>query len=198
MNPEKTTRQKILTNKFIPLLLMALNLSFFFYIIPIHIAEEFEIFFAILGGAITLVLSFWIFLFVTPKLFDKIPIILGLFSISTLFIFGFYFIMRTSHFATNELVLHRTPTEALIVNKTKIYGKRGTTIQYINVQFMTTTKEEATAKINVPENSDTTFYEKSKVKNFEKVDSIKVKVQTDSIKKIVEESANKLVNPKIF
>ncbi|MES2574630.1 MAG: DUF3592 domain-containing protein [Bacteroidota bacterium] len=149
MNPKNTPRETILTNRFLPLILMILNLSFFFYLIPEHIADEYSISLAILGGVITLILTFWIFFMLIPKLYDKIPIFMGLFGISTLFIFGYLFLVKTTNYNSNELSKNGVLTEAVVVDKTLIYGKRGRTIQNIDVQFVTKKGEQVTANIIV-------------------------------------------------
>lgn len=164
MNSEKTLREKIITNKFFPLLLMVLNLSFFFYLIPEHIADEYSISLAIIGGLITLVLSFWIFFMLTPKLYDQIPIPMGLFGISTLFIFGYFFLVKTTSFSSDELSKHGILTEAVIVDKTQFYGKRGRTIQNMDVQFITNDGKEIIANIILSENEYEKYYEGMPIK----------------------------------
>ncbi|KGO84878.1 hypothetical protein [Flavobacterium suncheonense] len=164
MNTEKKTREKILTNKFLPLILMALNLSFFFYLIPEHVAEANSTLLGIVGGIITMILSFWIFGILTPKLYEKIPIFMGLFCISTLFIFGYFFIVKTTDFSSNELSKNGVYTEAIIIDKTKIYGKRGNSIQNIEVQFNTNKGEQANAQILITEQEYENFYKGMKIK----------------------------------
>ena len=149
MAKQKTTREKILTHKLLPIILMTLNISFFFYILPISIAESYSTLFAILGGVVTLILSFWIFEILTPKLLEKIPILVGVIGISTFFIFGYFFITKTSAFAANELKENAVYTKAMISDKTKIYGKRGRSTQSISVRFLTKDNTKSIAKILV-------------------------------------------------
>lgn len=150
MDAKKTTRQKIFSSKWLPFVLLALNIYFFFCLVPPHIAEAYSTVLAILGGVITLVLFFWILIFVTPKLLDKAPILMGLLGISTLFIFGYFFIMRASDFFVKEIQKNGVHTVALITDKTRLYGKRGNTIQSIEVRF-TVNKKAAHATISVSE-----------------------------------------------
>lgn len=154
METEKTTREKILTNRFFPLILMGLNLYFFFYLIPLDIAESYSTILAILGGIITMILCFWIvFSWVkSDKLLDQIGIPLYIVSIASIFVFGYFFIVKTSDFASNELAKNAVYTEALVADKTKIYGKRGRSIQSINVIFTTENNKQVSAKISVTEN----------------------------------------------
>ncbi|MDI1233475.1 MAG: hypothetical protein PSX81_04280 [bacterium] len=159
MTEEQSTRKKILENKFLPLILMALNLSFFFYFIPDHVAESYSTFLAILGGVITMVLAFWIALFVLPKVFDAAPIFMALLCMSSLFVFGYLFIVKTSDFSANELSKYGVLTNAVIVDKTQLYGRRGKTIQSMEVQFTTQDAKSVTAKILLSEGEYERFQE---------------------------------------
>ena len=159
MTEELTTRKRIVENKFLPLILMALNLSFFFYFIPDSLAESYSTFLAILGGVITMVLAFWIALFVVPKVFDRVPIFMGLLCMSTLFVFGYLFIVKTSNFSSTELSKYGVLTEATVVDKTQIYGRRGRTIQSMQVQFTTKEGQNTSAKVLLSEKEYEYFYE---------------------------------------
>jgi hypothetical protein len=151
MKTKKTISKKILTNKLLPLILMGLNLYFFFNLIPIHIAEEYSMFLSITGGVITAFLSFYIFAIIIPELLNDMPVFLGIIGISTIFVFAYFFIKKTSHFASNEIFKNGIHREAEIIDKTQIYGKRGKSVQTINVSFLTENNKKATATINITE-----------------------------------------------
>lgn len=136
MEDELTLQQKILTNKFTPLVLMLLQLWFFFYVIPPDVADNYFVFFSILGGAITCALSFWLIGLWCPILYDKIPIITGLFCISTLFIFGMAFIWMTTQFSSNQLRKNGVVTLAVVVDKTQYFNHKGHTTQNMDVEFV--------------------------------------------------------------
>jgi len=158
MEKVKTTREKVFTNKLLPVILMTLNLSFFFYLIPGYIAEEYSVSLAIIGGFITMILSFWVFGVLTPKLYDKIPIFMGIFCISTLFIFGYFFIMKATNYGVDQLSKNGLLAKAVIIDKTKIYGRRNST-QNIDVQFITNKGQQATAEILISEAEYDLLYE---------------------------------------
>ena len=52
-------RKISLVQKIVPACLLVFNIYLFFELIPDHIAEEYSILFAILGGIITMILAFW-------------------------------------------------------------------------------------------------------------------------------------------
>ncbi len=157
METEKTVKSQILSNKFVPLILMVFNIYFFFYLLPIDIAEAYSIVLAIVGGVVTLVLSFWmVFTWIkSDELLDKIGVPFYLASIASLFVFGYFFIVKTSNFASDELAQNGVYTEAVIIDKTQIYGKRGRTTQNIDVRFVTQNNEQVNANILV----DKKYYE---------------------------------------
>lgn len=158
--PEKTVMQKVIAFKFFPILLLVLNVLFFFYILPIDIAESYDVFFAILGGAITLVLSFWsVFKLVSEKTWNEFYLLLSGICIASLFVFGIVFIMRTTDFSSGALKENGVITEAVVIDRTKIYGRRGKTIQSITVEFKTDKGVLAHAKIDVSDNQYQTLYE---------------------------------------
>lgn len=148
-------REKILSHRLTPLFLMALNIGLFFYFIPEHIAERFNMLFAILGGVITLIISLWIVELIMPKLLDKVPIITGLFCISTFFVFGYFFIVKTTNFSVNQIASNGILTNAVVIDKTKIYGKKGNSIHSMKVTFETkdNNKKEATIDLTDTEYS---------------------------------------------
>ncbi|RZK12422.1 MAG: hypothetical protein EOO46_03200 [Flavobacterium sp.] len=162
--PEKTVMQKIIAFKFFPVLLLILNIFFFFYIIPIDIAQNNDIFFAILGGAITLVLSFWsVFRVFSESTWDSFYLLLSGICIGSLFIFGIAFIARTTDFSSETLKEDGLIAEAVVIDRTKIYGRRGKSIQSITVEFKTNKGELAHAKIDVSESQYEFFSEGRRV-----------------------------------
>lgn len=162
--PEKTIMQKIIAFKLFPILLLILNIFFFFYIIPIDTAQNYDIFFAILGGAITLVLSFWcVFQVFSESTWDSFYLLLSGICISSLFIFGIAFIARTTDFSSETLKENGLIAEAVVIDRTKIYGRRGKSIQSITVEFKTNKGELAHAKIDVSENQYDFFSEGRRV-----------------------------------
>jgi len=157
IDPPPSPRKTILSNKLTPVVLMVLNITFFFYLIPLHIAVDYDIVLAILGGIITLILSFWVAFALTPKLFDEIPIIMGVACISTLFVFGFFFISKTTDFSSNEIRENGVAAEAIIVDMTQILGKRGHTIQSMDVAFKTPDGQQHEANIILSEREYDSF-----------------------------------------
>lgn len=153
METEKTVKSQILSNKFVPLILMVFNIYFFFYLLPIDIAEAYSIVLAIVGGVVTMILSFWmVFTWIkSDELLDKIGVPFYLASIVSLFVFGYFFILKTTSFASDELAKNAIYTEAAIIDRTKIYGKGGKTIQSIDVRFVTQNNEQVSANISVTE-----------------------------------------------
>ena len=162
--PEKTVMQKIIAFKFLPVLLLILNIFFFFYIIPIDTAQNNDIFFAILGGAITLVLSFWsVFRVFSERTWDSFYLLLSGICIGSLFVFGIAFIARTTDFSSETLKEDGLIAEAVVIDRTKIYGRRGKSIQSITVEFKTNKGELAHAKIDVSESQYDFFLEGRRV-----------------------------------
>ncbi len=147
MDKERTLYEKIINSKITPVLLLLLTIDLFFNHIPEHIQERFDIFLAIFGGAITLFLSVWAIETIAPVLFDKIPTITALFCISTLFIFGIMLISKTSSFHSGQLKDNGVLTEAILVKKTKIYGKGFKRAYHMKVRFMTEDNKDSYAKI---------------------------------------------------
>ncbi|OYU81730.1 MAG: hypothetical protein CFE23_02260 [Flavobacterium sp. BFFFF1] len=135
MEPEKTLKRKILSNRLTPLVLMPLNLAFFFYVIPPDVASEYSVSLALVGSVSTLILSFWIAIMVVPKALDKAPVAVGLLCISTLFVFGYFFILKGVDFSSDEFAKYGQYAEAVVVDKTQVYGRRGKTIQDMDVSF---------------------------------------------------------------
>lgn len=146
---ELELKKGLTAKSFLPLLLQIVNLALFFYIIPAHIAERYDILFAIIGGFSTMFLCFWIVVALTPIALDKAPVVTALLCISTLFIFGFTFLKKTTSFGSEQLAKHAVLVEARIVDKTKIYGKRGRTIKYMDVKFYDKNKNIQEATINL-------------------------------------------------
>lgn len=147
-----TIKDRILNSRPFPLLVMALTIFFFFYVIPDHIAERFDIFLAIVGGTAMIFLSVWSIETLSPIFFDKIPTITALFCISTLFIFGYCFICKTSSYAGKEIKENGISTEAVILNKNVFYGKRGRRIYSMRVGFTTEKDQQYSTNISLTEN----------------------------------------------
>jgi hypothetical protein len=135
--------------KLLPIGLMGFNVLVFFYLIPGNIAESYSTFFAILGGVITVILSFWIIIVTLPSLLDKAPIVTGILCMSTLFLFGYQYITKTSNFSSQQLRENGVYTDAIIVKKSQFTGRRGRTTQSIRVRFYLHDKKTAEAKILV-------------------------------------------------
>ena len=83
---------------------------------------------------------------------------MGLFCISTLFIFGFFFIMKATDYSADQLSKNGIITKAVIINKTKYYSRRNST-QNIDVQFITQQGQQATAEILISEGQYDLFYQ---------------------------------------
>jgi hypothetical protein len=101
-----------------------------------------------------MILSFWL-LFSwkkSDKLLDKIGIPLYLLCIASVFVFGYFFILKATHFTSNELAKNTVYTYAIVTDKTKIYGRRGRSIQSINVNFIIQNNKQVNAKISVTAN----------------------------------------------
>lgn len=155
-------KHPILTNKFFPLVMIVLNYLLFFHIIPISVANDFYILFSIVGGVLMLVFTLWASVTLMPNLLEKFPIAVGITSILTIFVFGYFFIVRTSNYTSNQLTENGVKTHAVVVDKTRIYGKRGRTINSISVQFITAKKEKVETSIDI---SSTKFEEFQKGMN---------------------------------
>lgn len=147
MSTESTFEERTILNKLLPVFLMIFNIYFFFRIIPEPIAEQFFVLFGIVGGVICLILSIWMVEALAPVLFDKIPIITGLLCISTLFIFGYYFVLKTSNFASSQIAQNGVFVEAEIHNKRRIFSLKGKAMHHMNVKFPTQNGDIEYAKI---------------------------------------------------
>jgi hypothetical protein len=132
----KLVKRALNFKKGLPLLLQVFNLVLFFLFIPDAVAEEYSIFFAIVGGVSTLVLSFWIIVALLPKFLEEAPIFAGLTGISTLFIFGITFITQTVNYSSQQLEEFGVVVEATVIDKTRIYGKPPSTAEFMDVQFL--------------------------------------------------------------
>lgn len=128
-------------------MLLIITIDVIFNRIPEAVQERFDIFLAIIGGVITLILTVWIINNSLPILWDKIPTITGLLCISTLFIFGIILISKTSAFHSKQLKEYRVFTEAIIVDKTKLYGKGFRRLYNMKIRFMTEENKNSFAKI---------------------------------------------------
>jgi hypothetical protein len=134
---EASLKVKILTHKLTPILCGVLLVLFFFKVIPDSTADNYKYFFALFGGAISIIISLWIVGLNAPILFEKIPILSGVVCISTFFIFGYLFITKTSEYANTELTINGVKTEAIVIGKSRIYGKGGRSINKMKVRFVT-------------------------------------------------------------
>lgn len=142
-------RKVTLIQKIVPVSLLVFNIYLFFELIPDHIAEAYSILFAILGGVITLILSFWTADTLLRPLLKYIGIPIFLMCIASLFIFGYFYIVKTTSFSSDELAKNGVHTTAVIVDKTKIYGKRGRSVQSIDVRFTDQNQQRQEATIDV-------------------------------------------------
>jgi hypothetical protein len=149
--------------KLIPLVLLVLTYFLFFQWIPIHVAEEYSILFAIVGGIISVILSFWTVIVIAPVLFDKLPIVTGILCISTLFIFGYQFIVYTTDFYVKELQENGIYAKAVVVDKTQIHGRRGRTIESIDVAFFLPNKKRHDATISISRQEYQKYYRGMKI-----------------------------------
>jgi len=149
--------------KFIPLVLLVLTYFLFFQWIPIHVAEEYSILFGIAGGVITMILSFWAVIVIAPVLLEKLPILTGILCISTLFIFGYQFIGYTTSFYSKELRENGVFAKAVVVNKTQIHGRRGRTIESIDVAFYLPNKERHDATVSISRQEYQQYYKGMKL-----------------------------------
>jgi hypothetical protein len=158
---EKEFKKKhpIFTNKFTPLVLMVLNYFLFFHAIPPAIANSFYVLFGIVGGVITIILSFWIFASLTPKLLENFPIAIGIISILSLFVFGGFFVYKTSDFETNQLKESGKMANAVVIDRTKIYGRRGNNITSITVKYLSAENKTEEATITVSNQEYNTYEE---------------------------------------
>ena len=157
---EETQQKKLsLFQKILPLTLLIFNLYLFFELIPDHIAEAYSTLFAIVGGVITLILSFWTADTLLRSLLKYMAIPIFLLCIASLFIFGYFFIVKTTNYSSDELAKNGVYTTAIISGKTRIYGKRGKTIQSIDVRFLDENNERQEATIDIS-NSEYNSYNK--------------------------------------
>ncbi|HEU4495939.1 MAG TPA: hypothetical protein VFR70_02695 [Flavobacterium sp.] len=162
--PEKTAMQKVVAFKFFPLVLLILNILFFFYILPADTAESYDIFFAILGGVIMMLLSFWtVSRLILERTWNRFSLLLNMLCISMLFVFGIFFLKRTGDFSSEMLKENGVATEGVIIGRTKIPGRRGGSIQSITVEFKTDKGAIAHAKIDVTEYQYETLTEGTRV-----------------------------------
>ncbi len=146
-------RKLSLFQKLLPAALLLFNIYLFFELIPDHIAEAYSTLFAILGGVITMILSFWTADTLLKSLLKCLAAPIFLLCIASLFIFGYFYIVKTTSFSSNELSENGIYTTATIINKSRFYGKRGRTIQSIDVRFFdkNNTQQEATIDISSQE-----------------------------------------------
>ena len=147
MESNESLMESILANKATPVLLMIIDIVFFFYLIPEPLAERFAILLGIVGGVITLILSFWTVASLTPELLEKYPTVVGLICISTLFVFGYYFIVKTSEFSSSQLNENGVLTEAEVVSKMRFFGRTGSGGHSMKVRFTTADDKPVIAKI---------------------------------------------------
>lgn len=129
--------------------LLIFNIYFFFELIPDHIAEAYSTLFAIVGGVITLILSFWTADTLLRSLLKYLAVPIFLLCIASLFIFGYFFIVKTTSYSSNELAENGVYTTATIIDKSRIYGKRGRTIQSIDVRFFDENNKRQEATIDI-------------------------------------------------
>ncbi|WP_046757296.1 DUF3592 domain-containing protein [Kordia jejudonensis] len=137
--------------------LLIFNIYFFFELIPIHIAEAYSTLFAILGGVITLILSFWTADTLFRPILKYIGIPVFILCIASLFIFGYFFILKTTSFSSDELTKNGIQTTAVIIDKSRIYGKRGRTIQSIDVRFTDQNQQRQEATIDIGDSEYNSF-----------------------------------------
>jgi hypothetical protein len=137
--------------RFLPLFLLVFTIVLFFFIIPTHIAERIDVLLAIVGGVLTLVFTIWVVSDLIPVLFDKIPIITGLLCISSLFIFGVFFLKKTTHYASDQINQNGILTEAIILNKTRMYTLKGNSTQSMKVRYTTNDRKVKQTKILLSE-----------------------------------------------
>jgi len=142
-----------------PLLLSVLNVWFFFYVIPDYIAQRFSVTFAIVGGVLALIFAFWLVALAFEKVLERFPIAVGLTCISTIFIFGYFFIVQTSGFRSNELKTYGLKADAVIVDKTRIFSPKGGSIQNMDVAFKTAKGESMISTIDLGANEYDRFEE---------------------------------------
>ncbi|MBL7772917.1 MAG: hypothetical protein JNM95_08650 [Chitinophagaceae bacterium] len=117
-------KHPLLSNKMFPLVMLLFTQALFFLLLPKSAAEEFSITFALIGGVMSLVFSFWTAAILFPSLLDKFPIATGITCISSLFIFGVAFIGMTTSYASNELDRYGKRVRAKVSDLSKIIGKR--------------------------------------------------------------------------
>lgn len=164
---ENTQPKKLsLFQKLLPLALLLFNIYLFFELIPDHIAEAYSTLFAIVGGVITVILSFWTADTLLRNLLKYLAAPIFLLCIASLFIFGYFFIVKTTSYSSNELSENGVYTTAIIADKTKIYGKRGRTIQSIDVLFFDENNEKQEATIDIGSREYNSFNKGMKIPIF--------------------------------
>lgn len=139
----------LISKRYVPLVLLILNCIIFFVLLPGAVAEEHSSLFAILGGAITVVLCFWTFAKTTPNLSGTFPLLTNITAILSFFLFAILFIYRAASFKERDLEKNGIVTMARIVEKTWIPGKRGRALTSIRVVFQTRSKGLAGASIDI-------------------------------------------------
>lgn len=152
-------KNPLLSNKFTPLVLLVIVYIIFFHLIPTSFSSEHYLILSILGGFAMIPLAFWSFASITPKLVETLPIMVGITSIMSLFVFAFFFIKMTSDFSSNDLQENGETSMATIVDRTQIIGRRGRTISSIKVLFKTKNKKNEEASIDVSESEYEQFQE---------------------------------------
>jgi len=163
---ERKPRVKGKTNlkKWLPFLLLVINLWLFFSVIPDPVAENNSILFGIVGGVITLVLSFWVIVSLLPKFLEEAPIFAGLTGISTLFLFGIFFITKTVNYSSQQLKENGVVTEATVIDKTRMYGKPPSTAEFMDVQFLSEENKWQKATIDISKSEYDRYQRGDKVK----------------------------------
>ena len=156
---EYKSNHPILTNRFTPVGLLALNLSLFFYLIPKNVAADNYIFFALVGSLFTLVLTWWTLARLFPVFSDKYFAGLVLISMASLFLFGGFFIKMTVNFETNELKEHGVFAKAVIVDLTQISNGRGRRMSTMKVKFKTTDNYDGLTTIDISDAEFNSFNE---------------------------------------
>ncbi|WP_298425063.1 hypothetical protein [uncultured Kordia sp.] len=153
VQPKKLT----LLQKILPLALLLFNIYLFFELIPDHIAEAYSILLSIVGGVITVILSFWVAGTLLRSLLKYMAIPIFLLCIASLFIFGICFIWKTTSYSSNELAENGVYTTAIVQSKSRMYGRRGRTIQSIEVLFLDEHKQKQSATIDIGKNEYNSF-----------------------------------------
>ena len=156
---EYKSNHPILTSGFTPVVLLASTLFLFFYLIPKNVAADNYIFFALVGGLFTLVLTWWTLAKLFPTFSDKYFGGLVIISIASLFVFGGFFIKMTVNFERNELKEHGVLTKAVIVDLTQISNGRGRRMSTMKVKFKTTDNYDALTTMDISDAEFNSFNE---------------------------------------